>query len=280
VTNIFVAKRLDAHGKNKKMALKNYISKINLALRISRNLSFLKLLINSKKHSAYQKGRRFTKTKGESIDYDFAMNGKSFQLAMRTYRGDIEIFYEVFWSKIYQIPSNYLLKPTLIVDLGAHIGLASIYFALQNKAAKIIAIEASATNFQLLKNNTSDFENIQCINKAIYTIDGYINFDDADNFSYNTKISETGTPTECISMHSIMNKYGIENIDLLKIDIEGAEAALLSENNDWLHKVQHIIIELHKPYNLEQLSIDLKPFGFKCHLPDDVNGLKNIFLSR
>ena len=81
-------------------------------------------------------------------------------------------------------------------------------------------------------------------------------------------------------MISLMSAYDIEYIDLLKIDIEGAEAALLSEHNDWLHKVQHIIIELHQPYNLEKLAIDLQPFGFKFYLPEDDKELKNIFLSK
>ena len=262
------------------MSLKNYISKINLALRISRKYSFVKLLINSKKYSAYQKGKRSNKIEEEIVDYDFKIDRKPFQLAMRTYRGDIDIFYEVFWREVYHIPNNYIKNPKIIIDLGAHIGLASIYFATRYPNAKILSVEASATNFQLLESNTKSFKNIQSVHEAVYSNDGWVNFDDEGVFSYNTKISETGTPVQCISMISLMSAYAIEYIDLLKIDIEGAEAALLSKHNDWLHKVQHIIIELHQPYDLEKLAMDLQPFGFKFYLPENDKELRNIFLSK
>lgn len=67
---------------------------------------------------------------------------------------------------------------------------------------------------------------------------------------------------------------------LLKIDIEGAEKELLGKNNDWLKDVDNIVVELHKPYNINDLRKDLEPFGFSISQPAPNNGLLNIFAQK
>lgn len=262
------------------MSLKNYLSKILLAVKSSRDLSFIKLLIDSKKYSSSLKSGNLDLTNEDCQSYSLAMAGKNFDLQMRTYQGDIDIFYEIFWKKAYQIPNKFLSEPELIVDLGAHIGLTSIYFSLQYPLAKIYSVEASEKNFSLLKNNVQEFENVVAINKAIYINDGFIKFKDDETLSFNPQISEKGRPTACLSMSTLMKENNLESIDLLKIDIEGAEAIILSEQNDWLQNVENIIIELHPPYDVDRMVADLKPFGFKIQMPDEMTGLQNIFLSR
>ncbi|WP_170149003.1 FkbM family methyltransferase [Chryseobacterium defluvii] len=150
----------------------------------------------------------------------------------------------------------------MILDLGAHIGLTSIYLSLRYPEAKIIALEASTENFLLLKENTSAFKNIECVNKAVYFEDGIVNFG-GEKLSYNQKVSDRGTPTIAVSIDSLMKEYGLNPIDLLKVDIEGGEIDLLSKNNYWLEKVKNIIIEIHHPYTPEDLNKDLEPFGYK-----------------
>src|SRR5690606_24120311 len=112
-------------------------------------------------------------------------------------------------------------SPETIVDLGAHVGFASIFYATEFPSAKIYSVEASRENFKYLKRNTEQFENIIALNNAIYPVDGEVLFDES-GFSYNTKIGEAGQPISSISMKTLMENYGIEKINLLKIDIEGA----------------------------------------------------------
>ncbi|WP_131701427.1 FkbM family methyltransferase [Chryseobacterium sp. FH2] len=226
-------------------------------------------IVNSKRYSSKFKENKLDLSNNETFVYNFKSNRKKFTLFLRTFKGDIDIFYEIFWKKTYDKPLNLIKKkPEIIVDLGAHIGMTSIYFALKYPDSKIISVEASLENFLLLEQNTSSFKNIQCINAAAYFEDGIVNFGN-DELSYNQKVSEKGIETEAITVESLIKKHTLDKIDLLKIDIEGGEIELLSKNNSWLKKVKNIIIEIHKPYTAENLQQDLKPFDFKIKLEED-----------
>ena len=199
---------------------------------------------------------------------------------MRTFQGDIDIFYEIFWSRMYEVSEKYLSNPKIIVDLGAHIGFTSIYYGLNYPKAKIFSLEASKKNYSILAFNVKHFTNIKIFYKAVYTEDGVINFEDDGILSYNTKINKNGTPVGCISMNTFMEQNGIEKIDLLKTDIEGAESQIFKKENNWLSRVENIIIEIHTPYTVENLKEDLEPFGFEINIPNKENNMKNIFCQK
>lgn len=262
------------------MSIKNYISKTFFLFSISKIESFFKLIVNSKRYSRNFKKAALNLNNFETKDYNLLLKNKELNISMRTFQGDIDIFYEIFWKKSYNINENLLTQPNTIVDLGAHVGFTSIYYALCYPKAKIFSVEASTKNYDLLKKNTFNFKNIKTFNKAIYSKDGFINFNEEDNLSYNKKIDNNGTLKESMTMQTLIKQNDIKKIDLLKIDIEGAEAEILSNNNDWLNLVNNIIIEVHGSYNSESLVKDLHPFGFKIHFPNQDNKLKNIFLSK
>jgi FkbM family methyltransferase len=260
--------------------LKNYLSKLLLAMRLSSNVStFLLLILNSKRYSrAYKK--KLTRTELVSATYNFHFEQKNLSIEMRTYSGDIDIFYEIFWKRTYDIPAGIASEYVTIVDLGAHIGLASIHFALRHPHSKIIAVEASHKNFELLIKNTADFPSITCIEAAVYPEDGMVLFD-SSGISYNSKLSVSGSKVQALSMKSLLQEHKIDRVDLLKIDIEGAEELLLSRNNDWLLTVNCIIIEIHANYKIEHLRRDLETFGFSVFASRELHPcLKNIFALR
>lgn len=260
--------------------IKNYFTKTNLAFRISRNIgTFLRLLSNSKKFGNMEKKGLIKADTGMIPIYNFKMNAKRFDVQMRTYSGDISIFYELFWKKMYALPHKLIQSPEIIIDLGAHLGFTSIFYALEYENAKIYSLEASKENFRLLKKNTEKFAQISVLNRAINFEDGEVLFEEG-GLSYNTRISDKGDVIQAISIPTLMKNHKIHKIDLLKIDIEGAEKELLHQNNDWLEKVENIVIELHEPYDLQALKKDLEPFGFKIITPNNENGLKNILATK
>lgn len=244
------------------MQVKNYFSKIAFCIKHSDNLkTFFNLLIDSKRYSSRFKNNTLDLKNNEKKKYDFKMYGKDFPLILRTFRGDIDIFYEIFWKNSYAISKQYFDKePQIIIDLGAHVGLTSIYFSLKYPNAKIWSVEASKENYELLTINTSSFPNITCINAAAYPEDGTVNFGN-NEISYNQSISDSGLPTTALSVMTLMKNYNLKEIDLMKIDIEGGEIALLSKNNSWLATVKNIVIELHTPYESSDLSKDINPYG-------------------
>lgn len=189
---------------------------------------------------------------------------------MRLPNGDLSIFYEVFYSKVYSIPKKYLPKSVeRILDLGANIGCSTLYFHEQFPNAKIVAVEASKSNYLVLEKNLEFNKNITPIHAAINDKEGLVQIVDTE-FAYNSKISANpneGYEVKAITVDKIMSQENWTSIDLLKIDIEGAEKALLQNNNSWLQHVKCIIMEIHEPFTIDDVARIVVPFGYEILRP-------------
>ena len=150
-----------------------------------------------------------------------------------------------FQSKSYdpQIPD---FAPKIIVDVGAHIGMASILFARKYPAARIIAIEPEVANFTALVRNTSLYKTITPIQAALWRKDGEVTLGASNAHPKGAfHVVEKGPQrVRAITMERLMHEAGIDSIDLLKIDIEGAEIEVF-ELCPWIHSVAAVAIELH-----------------------------------
>jgi hypothetical protein len=69
-----------------------------------------------------------------------------------------------------------------------------------------------------------------------------------------------GVLVPALTIEELCNQHGIEKIDLLKLDIEGAEEEVL-ENGKFLARTEHIIVELHGNYGFEHFQRDIAPYG-------------------
>jgi FkbM family methyltransferase len=72
--------------------------------------------------------------------------------------------------------------------------------------------------------------------------------------------SANGVLVPAITIEEVCSQNGLEKIDLLKLDIEGAEQQVL-QNGTFLARTEHIIIELHGRYGLECFERDIAPYG-------------------
>jgi FkbM family methyltransferase len=151
----------------------------------------------------------------------------------------------IFKSKSYD-PGIPGFSPTTIVDAGAHIGMASILFALKYPDARIIAIEPEPSNFALLVRNTAPYHTITPIQAALWREDGEVNLGASNVHPKGAfQIVEKGQQrVRAITMDTLMREAGIRSIDLLKMDIEGAEVEVF-ESCPWIENVRVIAIELH-----------------------------------
>jgi len=140
-----------------------------------------------------------------------------------------------------------------ILDAGANIGIASIYFANRYPEAKILSIEPEGENFELLKENCVPYPNIVPVHAAIWHCRGQVPVTDPQKgaWGFRTIDSGTGAANELveyaqgITIDQLMNQYDFPRIDLLKVDIEGAEKSVFETSAAWLERVQMIMIELH-----------------------------------
>lgn len=138
----------------------------------------------------------------------------------------------------------------LILDLGANIGLASLYFAKNWPAAHIIAVEPDPRNYHTLSANVAEVRNIRPFHAAVASEDGYVQIanPEAEAWAIRTEMTSDRTPSSVVAMSvpSLLAATPANNIPfMVKIDIEGFEADLFSRNTDWVDLFPILIIELH-----------------------------------
>lgn len=142
------------------------------------------------------------------------------------------------------------INPDIIVDAGANIGASTLFFRLKYPDAKIFAIEPERSNFELLKQNLRNYQNIILENYALWSENKelIISNPDAEKYAFQMKENEglTGGAINGVTIERLMELWNLQQIDLLKIDIEGAEKMIFDKPEvSWLNKVQVLIIELH-----------------------------------
>lgn len=212
--------------------------------------SFCRLTVNTKKYSR-NKISTSPQNHEQPVSYHLKPGGHEKTIQLRTHAGDIEIFYEIFWRKTYEHPVLKEHEINTIVDLGANIGMSSLYFSQQFPAAIIYAAEPDPSNFDILTSNLSE-EILQSrlvpVRAAIYSADGTVNLKQSAK-AYNTGIAEevTDITVRALTFPAFIKEMLITGIDLLKIDIEGGEAYLFNTPEAWLDMVKIIVMECHSP---------------------------------
>jgi FkbM family methyltransferase len=159
---------------------------------------------------------------------------------------DIPVFDQVFLNEEYNIK---LTTPQVVIDGGANIGLFALYIKNKYPEAKIICIEPDLENFKVLQKNTSLYDNIFCENYGLWNKDAKLRvYDKYDMGKWAMVVEEDSMNgnISAVSLKVVMEKYSIDRIDVLKLDIETSEKQLFFDNYDyWLPKTKIIIIELH-----------------------------------
>ncbi|MCK5110280.1 MAG: FkbM family methyltransferase [Arcobacteraceae bacterium] len=185
----------------------------------------------------------------------------------RTSTSDMMIIHEILLKKDYKaeywLPKE--IEPEVILDIGGNIGITSIYLTNRFPNAKIFTFEPVPQNFEILKKNTEQYKNIKIFNVGLGSQDGSFDIfmsEDSDNFGGASLYIEAGgvntdTKVTCQirNANDILAEIGVSNIDLLKIDTEGAEYdILMSIDKELLKQVKWITGELHGYKDFELLN--------------------------
>jgi len=149
-------------------------------------------------------------------------------------------------------------RPT-ILDIGANIGLASLFFHRRYPQSRIVAFEPDSELFKLLRENLNGLERIETRRAAISDTDGEVTFfrsgDDAGSILANSKNRYPEESVPCRKLSTILKEF--DRIDLLKLDIEGAEALAIIEASSLLHCVDRLFVEFHSFYDRPQRLSEL-----------------------
>jgi FkbM family methyltransferase len=163
---------------------------------------------------------------------------------------DASVLRQVLMEQHYNM--SFKMVPKIILDAGANIGLSAVYFANKYPDATIIALEPESSNFLLLQKNISPYPQIKSLQAALWKESGHINLIDPSNGHHGFQTVEGKTNdcarswlVEALTVDGIMSRMGLRTIDILKIDIEGAEKEVFENSADWIDKIEVIMAELH-----------------------------------
>jgi FkbM family methyltransferase len=167
-------------------------------------------------------------------------------LSFRVRTSDAEVYGEVFLGREYDFPVSFF--PRTIVDVGANCGITSIFYANRYPDATVVAVEAETSNYAALLNNTRAYSNIVPVHAALWHTDGQVEvFPPWPRWKswgkWGFRVRE-GSGCPALTLPTLMRDIGIETVDILKIDVEGAEREIFSTCT-WMDKVRVLAIELH-----------------------------------
>jgi FkbM family methyltransferase len=161
---------------------------------------------------------------------------------------DLEVFKTIFVRRNYRFPVD--IKPKLIIDCGAYVGYSSLYFYLKYPQATIIAVEPEDSNFEILEKNTRNVPNIRRIKAGLWYKNAPLEVRDVGlgHWAFRTEeVGETGhSGLQGITVSSLLKDSGFDRIDILKLDIEGAEKEIFARDCEaWLREVSILAAEIH-----------------------------------
>jgi FkbM family methyltransferase len=195
------------------------------------------------------------------------------RIYLRTHSTDILVADSIFFQEEYRDPLEHLAaEPNYIMDLGANVGYATKYFLQRFPTSRIFFIEPDFRNFSIAILNLSDeilAGKCRGLNAAVWTEDCLVSLEAEGRGEWffrcrPTRPGEDGIPA--YSLASLIAKAGFPRIDLLKIDVEGAETDLFREDpSRWISHVSCLVCELHEGFTHEEFVARFSPHGFTCY---------------
>jgi len=139
----------------------------------------------------------------------------------------------------------YRLKPRVVVDVGAHIGVFSIPMALNildlYGDGLVVAVEPATINHRALVNNIV----INGVEKIVKPIKAAVSANQSPIEIEWIGVKELVTSITMTQLLEFIKDYGYNTIDLIKMDIEGAELDIITKDSEWLNRTKALIMELH-----------------------------------
>jgi len=242
---------------------------INPALKYRLN-GIYKFITNSEERKffwmsvKYGNRKRFLETDIKFLKYKFLVpDALSFIWQFK------EIFVDEFYSFLTKS------KNPVIYDCGANVGTSCAYFRYLYPNSRIVAFEPNPVIANYLEKNLIDnsIQNIEVVRKAVWIDESGIDLglENADGSSI--YLDKNIIKVDSVRLKNYLEKES--NIDMLKIDIEGAEIDVIKDCQDSFKNVQNIFVEFHsfkdQPQRLSNLLSVLEKSGFKYFINQPEN---------
>ena len=202
---------------------------------------------------------------------------------VRVNSSDIFLLWEIYRFRIYADAERPIRPHDTIVDIGAHIGVFTTWAAQQAAAGRVIAYEAARDNFQLLEENVAlnSLENVAVRHSAVFFPAGKLAFNQPEGNGALGSVLQAASAhaeeVEAVTLEDIYAAHGLEKIDFLKLDAEGAEyPILLNASPAALGGIGRMVLEYHEfprlDWNHRDLAAHLENAGFRVRIEGGVPG--------
>jgi FkbM family methyltransferase len=178
-----------------------------------------------------------------------------------------------FFTPNYRIEDTADRRIGVIIDGGANIGAESVRFAHFFPQARIISIELQRDNHAVLVENTRHFPNVTPLHAALYATEQTLGVAGGSgggknaNEGFHVTTEAARETIQGTTLDRLVEAYGLQAIDILKLDIEGAEYVLFEPLDlRWLKLVKCLIFEcpdFDRPYTTELIYAALARTGHK-----------------
>lgn len=192
-------------------------------------------------------------------------------IELRKRDSDPEVFEQVFIDQQYHGVWRESDSPSWILDIGANIGLSALYFHNRFPEARILALEPSKANSKQLHRNTKDIPAITPVEAALWSRVEPVVIKNPTSVAWAFQVEQASAESTAVpgfTIRHLMDTYGIDRIDLLKIDIEGAERFVFEADTSWLSNVRVMAVELHDELTdgcSAALFHALQPYAYRLH---------------
>ena len=187
---------------------------------------------------------------------------------LRKCQSDLEVWREVFIERDYDFAYEEVLPEIdVIIDVGANVGFAATYFQMRFPHARIVTVEPLAENVRLIRANADAIGASWGIEEgAIGAAAGRAECYASEYWNTASVVADIGEyrhsgpyrleallapckrTVPVLTVPQLLEKHEIDGVSIMKMDIEGAEVAVLMDGGSWLHRVGILIVELHTKY--------------------------------
>lgn len=174
------------------------------------------------------------------------LGAKSYRIALQT-QTELDTLQEIGIEDEYR-PAD-AIPASRIVDLGASVGLATLRLLSSHPEARVIAVEADPVLIPRLRANVEGLS-VTVVAAAVGGASGQRSFyrSDADSWGNSlerTSDRQTAVTVPVLSLAELFDENDLDRVDLMKLDVEGAEWEILDDSSDQLFRSQAIIGEIH-----------------------------------
>lgn len=142
-----------------------------------------------------------------------------------------------------------------ILDIGANCGLFSLLARERYPASTIFAFEPSESLIHILQSNLKN-RNVEIVPMAVGNVDGKVDFfinpasqqtnsmmqDYVTNYSSSGAVSRHTVP--CVKLDTFVKRHKVKRIDIIKIDVQGAEKMVFDGGKNTIMKAKYLLVEI------------------------------------